>query len=218
MIKHPFNKKRALIHSTNAVTIEETDPCISSIHNETFNKMVLYMLMMKAETENIGEIKFRTENVDLRISVRNSLSDWEIRENVIVNPSELQEQEEDSKEPPNHFSLRCEGSKKASVLRCLDAKETAAALKKKKKYKEGGPRAFTGDDSNDVWVPIMAVECRGLEPYEFKPMKDEFVITSEGGYLFDEEIEFDDGEWADYDAENDCPVSISELAFKFEAI
>ncbi len=177
------------------------------------------MLMMKAETENVGEITLRKENVDLRISVRNSLSDWEIRENVIVNPSELEEREdESSREPPSHFSLRWEGAKKASVLRCLDAKETATALKKKKKYKEGGPRAFTGDDSNDVWVPILAVECRGLEPYEFNPMKDEFVITSENGYVFDEEIEFEDGEWADYDADNDCPVSISELAFKFEAI
>ena len=181
--------------------------------------MVLYMLMMKAETESIGEITLRKENVDLRISVRNSLSDWEIRENVIVNPSELEEQnDESSREPPSHFSLRWEGAKKASVLRCLDAKETATALKKKKKYKEGGPRAFTADDSNDVWVPILAVECRGLEPYEFNPMKDEFVITSENGYVFDEEIEFEDGEWAEYDAENDCPVSISELAFKFEAI
>eukprot|EP00552_Chaetoceros_brevis_P004973 CAMPEP_0197737670 /NCGR_PEP_ID=MMETSP1435-20131217/10341_1 /TAXON_ID=426625 /ORGANISM="Chaetoceros brevis, Strain CCMP164" /LENGTH=177 /DNA_ID=CAMNT_0043326273 /DNA_START=1 /DNA_END=534 /DNA_ORIENTATION=+ len=177
------------------------------------------MLMMKAETEGIGEIKLRTENVDLRISVRNSLSDWEIRENVIVNPSELEElDDENSRESPSHFSLKWEGSKKPSVLRCLDAKETVAALKKKKKYKEGGPRAFTGDDSTDVWVPILTFECRGLEPYEFRPMKDEFVIISEGGYLFDEEIEFEDGEWADYDADNDCPVSISELEFKFEAV
>jgi hypothetical protein len=181
--------------------------------------MVLYMLMMKAETEGIGEIKLRTENVDLRISVRNSLSDWEIRENVIVNPSELEElDDENSRESPSHFSLKWEGSKKPSVLRCLDAKETVAALKKKKKYKEGGPRAFTGDDSTDVWVPILTFECRGLEPYELRPMKDEFVIISEGGYLFDEEIEFEDGEWADYDADNDCPVSISELEFKFEAV
>jgi hypothetical protein len=181
--------------------------------------MVLYMLFMKAETENVGEIRLRTEDVNLRISVRNSLSDWERRENVVFDPSELEEQEdESSREPPSHFSIRWEGSKKASVLRCLDAKETATALKKKKKYKEGAPRAFTGEDDNDKWVPILAVECRGLEPYEFSPMRDEFVITSENGYLFDEEIEFDDGEWADYDAENDCPVSVSELKFKFEAV
>jgi len=183
--------------------------------------MVLYMLFMKAETENVGEIRLRTEDVNLRICVRNTLSDWETRENVIFNPSELDEQEdESSREPPSHFSIKWEGSKKASVLRHLDVKEIATVLKKKKKkkYKEGAPRAFTGDDDNDTWVPILAVECRGLEPYDFRPMKDEFVITSEDGYLFDEEIEFEDGEWADYDEKNDCPVSITELEFKFEAV
>mmetsp|Transcript_26987 Transcript_26987/g.74192 ORF Transcript_26987/g.74192 Transcript_26987/m.74192 type:complete len:182 (-) Transcript_26987:461-1006(-) len=181
--------------------------------------MVLYMLFMKAETENIGEIRLRTKDVNLRIDVRNSLSDWERRENVIFNPSETQEQDdESSREPPSHFSITWEGSKKASVLRYLGAKEAATALKKKKKYKDGAPRSFTGDDNNDTWVPILAVECRGLEPCAFHPMKDEFVITSENGYVFDEEIEFDDGEWADYDAENDCPVSISSLEFKFDAI
>jgi len=181
--------------------------------------MVLYMLFMKAETENVGEIRLRTKDVNLRISVRNTLSDWEKRENVVFDPSVLEEQEdENSREPPSHFSITWEGSKKASVLRCLDAKETATALKKKKKYKEGAPRAFTGDDGNDNWVPILALECRGLEPYDFSPMKDEFEITSENGYRFDEEIEFEDGEWADYDADNDCPVSVSELQFKFEAV
>merc|ERR1719343_1426024 len=181
--------------------------------------MVLYMLFMKAETENVGEIRLRREDVNLRISVRNTLSDWEKRENVIFNPSELEEQaDESSRETPSHFSITWEGSKKASVLRSLDTKETATALKKKKKYKEGAPRAFTGDDGNDTWVPIMALECRGLEPYEFLPMKDEFIIISENGFVFDEDVEFVDGEWADYDAENDCPVAISDLEFKFEAL
>mmetsp|Transcript_22903 Transcript_22903/g.54169 ORF Transcript_22903/g.54169 Transcript_22903/m.54169 type:complete len:182 (+) Transcript_22903:97-642(+) len=181
--------------------------------------MVLYMLFVKAETENVGEIRLRTQNVNLRISVSNPLSDWEKRENVIFNPSELEEKEGDSaREPPQNFSITWEGSKKTSVLRYLDDKEAAAALKKKKKYREGVPRAFTGDDGNGAWVPIMALECRGLTPYEFLPMKDEFIITSEKGYRFDEEVEFEDGEWADYDAENDCPVSVSDLQFKFEAV
>lgn len=177
------------------------------------------MLFIKAEVENVGEIQLRTGDVNLRISVRNSLSDWEKRDDVVFNPSELVEQDdESSREPPSHFSIKWEGSKKASVLRYLDAKETATALKKKKKHKGGSPRTFTGDDGNDAWVPILAVECRGLEPYDFRPMKDEFIITSENGYVFDEDVEFEDGEWADYDADNDCPVSISELQFKFEAV
>lgn len=49
-------------------------------------------------------------------------------------------------------------------------------------------------------------------------MKDEFVITSEGGCEFNEDIELGDLEWADYDADNDVPVSIEELEFKFESV
>ena len=176
--------------------------------------MVLFLLYMKCETENIGEIELR-KDVNLRISVRNPLGD-EVRDNVVFNPSETVEQEEGSREPAHHFSLKWEGSKKASVLRILDAKEAATALKKKKQ-KDGVPRNFTADDSGD-WVPLLAMECRGLEPYEFKPMRDEFVITSEGGCRFDEEIELGEGEWTEYDADNDCPVSLEDIQFKFEAI
>ena len=54
--------------------------------------------------------------------------------------------------------------------------------------------------------------------HEFRPMADEFVITSEGGVTFNEEIELGDGDWADYDAENDAPVSLSGIEFKFESV
>jgi hypothetical protein len=179
--------------------------------------MVLFLLYMKCETENVREIALKLDS-NLRICVRNPLSDTEVRENVVFNPSETVEQEESSREQAHHFSLKWEGSKKASILRVLDAKEAAAALKKKK-HKEGVPRTYTGDDSGN-WVPLLAMECRGLEPYALHPMKDEFVITSEGGdgCRFDEDIELGDGEWADYDAENDCPVSLQNIEFKFEAV
>ena len=146
----------------------------------------------------------------------NPLSGDEVRENVVFNPSETVEQEEGAREPPHHFTLKWEGSKKASILQVLDEKETAAALKKKK-YKGDKPRAYTGDDSGN-WVPLLCMECRGLEPYSFQPMKDEFVITSEGGCEFNEDIELGDLEWADYDADNGVPVSIDELEFKFESV
>jgi len=170
---------------------------------------------MKAETENIGSVTLR-QDANLRISVRNPLSGDEVRENVVFNPSETVEQDESAREPPHHFVLKWEGSKKPSILQVLDEKETASALKKKK-YKGDKPRALTGDDDGQ-WVPILCCECRGLEPYAFHPMKDEFIITSEGGCSFDEDIELGDLEWADYDAENDVPVSLNDLQFKFEAV
>lgn len=180
--------------------------------------MVLFVLLMKAETENVGFIELRPD-VNLRISVRNSLSESEIRENVVFNRMETIEQDETSRESPYHFELRWEGSKKQSILRNLNEKEFATAVKKKKKYKKGSPRKYVADDDNGVnWVPLCAFDCRGMEPYEFNPMAEEFIITSENGYRFDEGIEFEDGEWTDYDSENDCPVSIQNLEFKFEAV
>ena len=97
---------------------------------------------------------------DLRISVRNPLSGDEVRENVIVNPTETVEQEDGAREPPFHFTLKWEGSKKASILRVLDPAETTSALKKKKKVEP--PRSYTGEDVGN-WVPLLAMECRGLE-------------------------------------------------------
>ena len=171
--------------------------------------------MMKAECENVGSVEL-LKNVNLRISVSNPLSGDEIRENVVFNPSETLEQDESAREPAHHFALKWEGSKKTSILQCLDEKEAASALKKKK-YKGDKPRAYIGDDSGS-WVPLLLVECRGLEPCAFNPMTDEFVITSERGYKFDEEIELGEGEWADYDADNDCPVSMEEIEFKWESV
>ena len=179
--------------------------------------MVLYLLYMKAETENIEEVRLRPD-ANLRISVRNTLNDCETRDNVVFNPSEEVEQDESAREPPHHFALKWDGSKKLSTLIALDDKAAGSALKKQKKHKAGPPRPYTGDDSGD-WVPILAVECRGLEPYKFEPMKDEFVIMSSGGgTVFDEDIELGEGEWADYDGEADAPLSLTEIEFKFEAV
>lgn len=178
--------------------------------------MVLFLLCIKADTENIGSIELR-KDVNLRISVRNPLNPDEVRENVVFNPSDPIEQEEGAREPPHHFGIKWEGSKKVSILQVLDEKETAAALKKQKKYKGEKPRAYTGDDSGN-WVPLLCMECRGLEPYAFLPMKDEFIITSEGGYVFDEDIELNEAEWAEYDADNDAPVSLEGLEFQFQAV
>lgn len=167
------------------------------------------------QTLQCSSITLRRD-ANLRISVMNPLSGDEVRENVVINPSETVEQDESAREPPHHLALKWEGSKKQSILQILDEKETASALKKKK-YKGDKPRSYTGDDSGE-WIPLMCMECRGLEPYAFSPMKDEFVIESEGGCIFNEDIEFEEGEWAEYDADNDAPVSLSEISFKFESV
>ena len=158
------------------------------------------------------------DDANLRISVVNPLSGGdEVRDNVIINPSDTVEQDESAREPPHHLALKWEGSKKASILQILNDMETTSALKKKK-YKGVPPRkSYRGEDSGQ-WITLLCMECRGLEPKSFSPMKDEFIIQSEGGFEFTEDVEFDDGEWADYDAENDAAVSLSQVEFKFISV
>jgi len=195
--------------------------------------MVLFLLYMKAELENVGTCALSTDVAGLRISVRNPLSDYEVRENVVVDPTEFLEQDESSREPPHHFRLTWEGgSKKASTLTVLTDAEAKADLKKKKKKGSDSllPRSYAADDSGN-WVPILAIECRGMEPYAFSPMGNssssddgnraggtEFVVTSVDGAVFTEDVDLGEGDWSDYDVERDQPVSMSGIEFKFEAV
>lgn len=174
--------------------------------------MVLFLLYLKADLENVDCISLN-HGANLCFNIRNPLSDFEKREKVVVDTSEYVAQEEGSREPPFHFGLKWEGSKKMSVLTILDEAATKTALKKKKGV---AVRDYNADDSGN-WVPILAIECRGLEPTEFFPIGGEFTVKSNGGKEFSDDVDLSEGDWAEYDEENDEPVSLSEIEFKLEA-
>jgi hypothetical protein len=165
------------------------------------------------------------KGANICIDVRDPISD-EIREKVVVDLTELIE-DENSKEPAHNFGLKWEGNKKKSVLTVLDGENVKAALKKrtkKGKKAKGGeddpriPRSLTNED-NLQFVPILAFECRGLEPYRFHPMGGEFIIESEGGVNFEgDDVDLSEGDWGDYDADNDLAVSVSDFQSKFETV
>jgi len=181
--------------------------------------MVLFVLCIKADLDGVRSLSF-TEDTNVCIDIRNPLSDYEVREKVVFNLNEQLEQEENSREPPCNFAIKWEGSKKRSVIEVLDAAAAKSAFKKlgKKANKHGAefsePREVKGDDSGD-FVPILALECRGVEPYAFHPIGGEFVVISEGGAKFEDDVDFSEGDWADYDEENDIAVSITEFESKF---
>ena len=60
------------------------------------------------------------------------------------------------------------------------------------------------------------MECRGIEPYAFHPLDNLFIVVSEGGSVFEDDVDLSEGDWADYDEENDAAISISEFKAKFE--
>jgi hypothetical protein len=176
--------------------------------------MVLFLLYIKAELDGVASVRL-IKDAHVCLSVRNPLSDWEVREKIVVNQSETVEQAEGAREPPHHFQLKWEGSKKQSTLTIVDEAAVKTALKKKKKAEP--PRDYTTDDSGE-WVPILAVECRGLEPTAFFAMGDDFVVTSAGGIEFTEDVDLSEGDWGDYDADNDAAVSMSDIEFKWESL
>lgn len=181
--------------------------------------LIVSLLLVCSDLEGVSSISLdRTANICL--SVRDPRSD-EVREKIVLNPSEPIEQDESSREPPHHFALTWQGQKKRSVIEVLDEAAVKSALKKAGKKKKGGgggevgmPRDVTADDSGE-YVPVLALECRGIEPYAFRPMGEELVVTSEGGTKFSSDLTLDEGDWADYDEENDISVSISEFESKF---
>ena len=94
----------------------------------------------------------------------------------------------------------------------------------KKKGKKGGggrevdfPRDITSDDSGD-YVPVLAMECRGLEPFAFHPLGNEFKVISEGGAVFEEDVDLSEGDWAEYDEENDASLSVNDFQSKVVAV
>ena len=156
--------------------------------------MVVFVLYVKAELENIASIKLK-EDVRWCMDVKQANSD-EIREGVFVSAAE--EHELTGSRGTANFVLKWPGSKKESYINVQEVKNLT--------------RFVTGADSGQ-FVPIVGFECRGLEPIKWHPRED-FIVESEGGALF-EEVDLSD-DWADYDEENDLSVCIQEIESKFE--
>ncbi len=55
---------------------------------------------------------------------------------------------------------------------------------------------------------------RGVEPYAFHPLGNEFKVTSSGGAVFEEDVDLSEGDWGDYDEENDAAVGVNEFESK----
>jgi hypothetical protein len=177
--------------------------------------MVVFMLYLKAELENVASISLRKDD-DLCITIKNPLSDYEVREKVIFNPSILLEPEENSRSDPCHLSLKWEGNKKPCTLTVLTDQEVKTTLKKKSLQKEFQPADYT---ESGTWQPILCCECRGLEPTTYYPGTTEFKIQSSGGTTFTEDIDLSDPDgWTDYDTDHDMPVTISQVEFKWESV
>lgn len=61
------------------------------------------------------------------------------------------------------------------------------------------------------FVPMVAFECRGLEPVSYRP--DVFIVKSKSGATF--EADLSEGEWADFDEKLNESISIMGISSEF---
>ena len=79
---------------------------------------------------------------------------------------------------------------------------------------KGSLSPFT-HEKNGQWQKVVSFDCRGIEPVEPSFFGTKWVATpfNDAPSLKDVSLE---EEWADYDAKNDCAVSILEPEIKVE--
>jgi hypothetical protein len=137
----------------------------------------------------------------------------EKRENVTIDTG-AEEQELDGSRGTAHFLMKwSKGDSHQAYIKILDPKKALGDKKKKKKTEGGSEIDGTYSSQTEEWVPILCLECRGLRPTAFH-IGNDFDIRSVGGTVFrGGELTQDRSglEWTDYDEENDCSVSISQL-------
>lgn len=82
----------------------------------------------------------------------------------------------------------------------------------------GSGRPLTDEHCEEgKYAPMMAFDCRGLEPVEFAFMGPQWRVESVEGTVY-ENVDLSEGEWFEYDEKGSCPVSISKLKSVFEVI
>ena len=79
-------------------------------------------------------------------------------------------------------------------------------------------RAIEADaDSAPKWQTLCVLDFRGIEPVSFSPQGTWVCKGIESGTKFDD-VEFEDGEWMDYDEKAAQEVAISELSSQWKRV
>jgi hypothetical protein len=183
--------------------------------------MVIFVLYVKADLKGVASVAL-APGKDVCVSVRNPLDHSEVREKVVIDSSALEESEKVGgelrgldREPPCHFALKWQGASKRSTIQVLNGDSNHKKSGKKghatKPNAAISPRDMLAEDSG-MFVPMLTLECQGLEPFAFHPMGSEFVVTNTSGIT--KEADVSGGSWSEYDLGTGS-TSISNFETKF---
>lgn len=176
--------------------------------------MPVFVAYFKAELDGVKYAGVHTgKDRIFEIDVKNGMSD-EVREKVTI--SSADEYELEGSRGISNLVLKFSDSNEKASCSILSDEDFKGKFKKKKEAMKSCPRALTADDSGE-WVPIVAFEARGMDVTRLVLGKDDLVVHSTGDTIFDE-VDLSEGDWADYDAEADVSVSITDAQTKVELV
>ncbi|EOD04711.1 hypothetical protein EMIHUDRAFT_67955 [Emiliania huxleyi CCMP1516] len=121
--------------------------------------MPTFVLWVKAELEGVKSLSFPFPSTTWTFDVQQAAGS-ETREGVVMDPEEARRTATAGDGVAN-FALKFPGDKRQSYVKFLAPGEKHKELEKHKL------RAQTADDGD--LVPVLAMECRGLEPIKWHP-------------------------------------------------
>ncbi|CAH0381565.1 unnamed protein product [Bemisia tabaci] len=158
--------------------------------------MVKFNLMVKADLEQISEV-YPNDNFDWVVKVKCTGCNTDSEKWHDIN--EKNEITSDSKNKGTfHFSFKCKFCSRVGYLA----------------ISHEGAKKLTAEEKN--FVPLIAFDCRGLEPIDFQPAVGWVAVSDEGTKFQD--VSLADGEWCDYDEALGSPVGIYNIEHKFTRV
>lgn len=111
-------------------------------------------------------------------------------------------------DPKDHFEIEGSRGDANLVMKWPDSRKQATL--NIQEIKNVTRDVYTLEDSG-TFVPVIGLECRGLEPFRCHTPSTGFSAKSIGGKTFEDIDLSDGGEWCDYDVKKDLSVGIYEV-------
>jgi hypothetical protein len=171
--------------------------------------MPIFVLYAKAELEGVKSLAFPFPTTTWMMDVKQAAGPEE-RSAVVLDPEDEVQLENAKEGSMANFVIKFPGDKKQSSLTFLKPEDKELEKKKVKL------RALTSDDSD--MVPIVAMECRGLEPVKWHPTGP-YEATAESDVVFDQ-VRLDEGDdWNDYDEKGEASLLVGQdIKYEFRRV
>ncbi|KAH9968876.1 DUF866-domain-containing protein, partial [Russula dissimulans] len=155
------------------------------------------LLSIKAELENVTDLVPAADDFEYFFGVKCTSCNEPHAKIVSLNRIE-ERQVSTGKDNTAHFVWKCGLCKRESFA----------------KFEASSPPRSYSADANGQLAPFITIDCRGLEFTSFDPRGIWKCVGVESKTPFTK-VEFEDGEWIDYDEHAKVPVRISGIESKW---